>query len=151
MRNKWVLIYGLFLVILFSGMIGFTRHGLQNAPTVYLKIRPVDPRALLMGDYMALVYEVERNTKEPFSLYVGQNGIISTEATDGATPISIPVKQKRSMLTRGRPGTLRVPHQFYFEEGQSKRYERAVYAQMRHLRDGRFLLETLTDENLQPL
>lgn len=149
MRNKWVLIYGVLLVVFFGGMIGYTNYALARAPRVYFKIRPRDPRALLLGDYMALSYEVEDKITAPYLFYVGPDGIVTTEPGEQTVAISIPVARKRT--ARWRPGVLRVPHQFYFEEGSAARYANAVYAQMRHLPDGRFLLENLTDENLQPL
>lgn len=119
-----------------------TQRALQGARVVYFKTAPVDPRALLSGDYMELAYDFEqapRKEKKDLTLYVNDRGVAS--ASGAGEPLAVRAAGRR----------YRVPHEFYFQEGAGKRYERAPYAKMAVLPNGSFILLGLTDENLNLL
>ena len=144
MRAKIFLGVAFVLAIGLGGYAWHTQTARQSAPVVYFKIAPVDPRALLSGDYMALFYDVERALADraqqgSVTFYVAPNGVVQAERTE--RPVTIDVLDRR----------LRLPHQFYFQEGTGRKYETAVYAKMRRLPGGRFVLNALTDENLKEI
>lgn len=60
MKNRallfWTLVAAQALFLL--GWAGYHEWVRQNAPTILLKVRPVDPRDLMRGDYMILGYDV---------------------------------------------------------------------------------------------
>lgn len=135
-----------FCACLLAGVLGGyawnTHRVLSYARIVYFKIAPVDPRALLAGDYMTLTYEVEGSRwghKQPLTVYIGPDHIARKEGP--GVPLVIKARGLR----------YRLPHQFYFQEGTGKQYEKAAYAKMALLPDGSFLIRRLTDENLRPV
>ena len=144
MRAKIFLGVASGLAVLLGGYASYTQAARKSAPVFYFKIAPADPRALLSGDYMALNYDVKRgllheNDRKTVTFYALPNGVVQTEKTD--QPVEIAYRGRR----------LKLPHQFYFQEGTGKKYETAVYAKMRRLPDGRFLIEALTDEQFNEI
>jgi uncharacterized membrane-anchored protein len=162
MRTK---LFFLLTVLTAAGMGAFgayTHIAIQKAPRYFFRMRPVDPRALLMGDYMRLSYEIANGTDtDTLRVYVGENNVVTREKTEGAAFFDIPVKIKSGGKDRERrtlraggwrsPATLRLPYQFYFEEGQGEKYNKAQYVQLARTPDGRFFVTALADENLQIL
>lgn len=67
MKNRallfWTLVAAQALFLL--GWAGYHEWVRQNAPTILLKVRPVDPRDLVRGDYMILGYDVSTVPKPP--------------------------------------------------------------------------------------
>lgn len=61
-RKHWLILSALALSILQIGFLGWIIAGraaiLQNGAEAVLKVRPVDPRDLLRGDYVVLSYEI---------------------------------------------------------------------------------------------
>lgn len=150
MRAKWFFIVLLLMALGLASFAAYTHRAVQKAPRYYFRMAPVDPRALLLGDYMRLSYDIARGVKtDSVRVYVGENNIVTTEKIDGAVSFAIPVRQS-GRLRRG-PADLRLPKQFYFEEGQGKKYNAARYVQLARTSDGRFFVTALADENLQPL
>ncbi len=143
MRAKIFVGAALALAVVLGGYACYTHAARQQADVFYFKMAPVDPRALLSGDYMELFYEVETGSrgenKGSVVLYVAQNGVVQTEKTD--RPLVVPTFERR----------LRLPHQFYFQEGTGEKYENAAYAKMLRLPNGRFLIQALTDEKLNEI
>lgn len=163
MRAKWFFLVACVLAGFLGGYAVYTQRALQTAQTVYLKIEPVDPRALLSGDYMQLNYDFERpylaEQGQALVLQVGENKVLylPNEAEDEAQTTQAPATQAD---TPQRPQTVRiktlrasyrVPHQFYFQEGTGKKYENAVYAKAAVLPNGSILLLGLTDKNFNLL
>lgn len=145
MRAKWFLCVACLTAVLMGAYASYTQAARQDAPVLYFKTVPVDPRALFSGDYMALAYEVENNNqydlwgRGALTLYAGENDVVQCEKTDRV--VKIPFYD----------GSLKLPHQFYFEEGTGAKYEGAAYAKMRLLPDGRFLIDGLTDEKFNEI
>ena len=137
MRAKLFLGVSLLLTVLLGGYASYTQAARKNAPVFYFKIAPVDPRALLSGDYMSLSYDIENRSdarENPMLFYAAENGVVQTEKTN--QPVKIAYHGWR----------FKLPHQFYFQEGTGKKYETAVYAKMRRLPHGRSSIDALTDE-----
>ena len=158
MRAKWFFLLASVLTGFLCGYAVSTQRALQTAQTVYLKIEPVDPRALLSGDYMQLRYDFERWSQagkdQPLLLQMEVSLPSGTEKTadqnTGAknTQNQIQLQTVRIKTLRSR---YRVPHQFYFQEGTGKKYENAAYAKAAVLPNGSILLLGLTDENFNLL
>ena len=144
MRAKLFFLCACLLAGSLGGYAISTQRARTQAHVVYLKIAPIDPRALLSGDYMELSYDFENlsrpwERKESLTLYADKNGVVHVNGT--GKPLTL-----RTHFMR-----YRLPHQFYFQEGQGKKYENAAYAKAAVLPNGSILLLGLTDENLNVL
>jgi len=162
MRAKLFLLVSVLIAAGLGAFAVYTNQAIQKAPRYYFRMRPVDPRALLMGDYMRLSYEVANDVyTDTLRVYVGENNVVTREKTEGAEFFDIPVKVKSGennrnfmVLAHARwrsPAVLRLPYRFYFEEGQGKKYNKAQYVQLARTPDGRFFVTALADENLHTL
>lgn len=60
MRKIYILIVIILLVVGFNWLVIQNEHLLANGKKVLLSLAPVDPRALLLGDYMALDFAINR-------------------------------------------------------------------------------------------
>lgn len=134
--------------------------------SVLLELAPVDPRSLMQGDYMALRYALE----EPLNQMLRKKGQEEQErvrkaryaylAVDGQRRASfvdvgnhLPSEpQQVAVLIRyeahnARPG----PNAFFFQEGTAEQYQRARWGELRVAPDGKALLVTLRDQDLNPM
>lgn len=161
MRAKWFFLLACVLAGFLGGYAVYTQRALQTAQTVYFKIEPVDPRALLSGDYMQLRYDFERpylaEQGQALVLQVGENNVLylpsaaaEDEAQASAAQADTPQRPQTVRIKTLR-SHYRVPHQFYFQEGTGKKYENAVYAKAAVLPNGSILLLGLTDKNFNLL
>lgn len=141
MRNKLFLAVCAGAVLLLAGSVYWIERGLKTADVAYFQTAPVDPRALMMGDYMTLGYDFERTAPEgkDAALYIGSDQKVSAEGPG------------KKITVKYHADRFKIPHQFYFKEGDGDRYARAKYVKMRVLPDGRLLALELTDENLNVL
>lgn len=130
---------------------------LANGRVVYIALKPVDPRSLIQGDYMAVAFDVDRlpaprDVKgDVIALAdVDQRGIARIQglAGPGATPApgQIAVKLRRKSH-RWFVGT----DAWFFEEGRADDFARAKYGRFRVGADGRLLLTALTDADLDAI
>lgn len=125
--------------------------------TVLLDLRPADPRALMMGDFMALRYaeEVQRDLPDDlapsgqFVLTLDENrvGRFSRVAggedlLDGEVRINY-IKQRWG-VTFGAP-------RFYFQNGTAETYEQADYGIFKIAPSGRAILVGLADEDFKKI
>lgn len=142
MRSKLILVYALFLAVAFGAYACYTHCALKTAKTFYLQVAPLDPLALMSGEYMELSYEFERALKKPYpktiTLYINKDGLATWEPTD--TPLVLKTHFNR----------VRIPHQFYFQEKTGRKYEKSArYVQLKQLPDGRIVIGALADKNFQ--
>lgn len=158
-----ILRYGL-IAVSSLGVVGFLGTQIKaleaikkNGQTVLLDLRPADPRALMMGDFVALRYAAERNRDLPkdkellpagqFILLVDENkvGRFSRVATEGkleAGEIKLNYIRQRRGVTFGAP-------RYYFQNGTAKSYEAADYGIFKVSPSGRAILTGLADENFK--
>ena len=130
---------------------------LKTGDEILLSLRPRDPRAFMIGDYMDLTYDIERySTVEGplcMPLAVDELGI--------ARPIPDRVKQgdcsgvpaPAVLVDASAHGfaRLRLPHRFYFEQGLARVYADAAFAVLRCDRNNHCLLQGLADADRRPL
>ncbi len=160
---KWMpLVIALCSCAIFAGLVGRSEHVLRQGQSIYVSLRPVDPRSILQGDYMALDYEL---------------------FTSGALPnaehqSTLPLAYVR-LDTKGRVAETRftphgftqggavhalqlkhVPHsnRFYpaarsylFAEGLASCYSKAAFAEFKVMPSGQSVLASLTDSQLGSL
>lgn len=135
----------------------------RDGTVILLALRPVDPRSLMQGDYMALRFavaeELGRRAREDVGAAAspGEGGFafaslrvdaagVATLAPEGTTgPLRL-----RYRLRGGRPwlGT----NAFFFQEGDAARFAPARYGEFRlDPRTGEAVLVGLRDASLHPL
>ena len=113
MRAKLFLGVSLLLTVLLGGYASYTQAARKNAPVFYFKIAPVDPRALLSGDYMSLSYDIENRSdsrENPMLFYAAENGVVQTEKTN--QPVKIDY----------HGWLFNLPPHFYFQEVPGKMF-----------------------------
>ena len=130
---------------------------LQTGDEILLSLRPRDPRAFMIGDYMDLTYDIERYSPVEgplcMPLAVDELGIarpIPDAVKQGdCTGVSAPavlVDAPSHGFTR-----LRLPHRYYFEQGLARVYADAAFAVLRCDRNNNCLLKGLADADRRPL
>ncbi|GAA5095411.1 GDYXXLXY domain-containing protein [Wohlfahrtiimonas larvae] len=135
------------VVFIFMNIQIFQKETIKKyGERIYFKLAPTDPRAFMLGDYMALNFEhnLRNYSKENTIMFLitlnDQKVVIDAERYVG-TDIQ---PNQRLLLIQDQ---LR-PNRFYFQEGYAKSYESAKYGQFRYLSPQQFLLDGLTDDNL---
>ena len=145
------------IAALFGSQILTLEEIKTEGQTVLLDLRPADPRALMMGDFMALRYaeEVQRDLPDDlapsgqFVLTLDENrvGRFSRVAggedlLDGEVRINY-IKQRWG-VTFGAP-------RFYFQNGTAETYEQADYGIFKIAPSGRAILVGLADEDFKKI
>lgn len=168
-----------FSIALFLIMIGRHEWHLAHSGSIYVKLKPVDPRSILQGDYMALNYQLYLAELPPAMeliedhlpsdaakvYFYNQPSILSYVQLDA---------QRRVIQTRFDPQllndypgasaklVLRNPHNtfeglypaarsFLFAEGLEPCYRNAQFAELKVRENGQPLLVNLVGENLKAL
>jgi uncharacterized membrane-anchored protein len=141
-----------------TGLVIHKERILAAGQPVFLELRPLDPRSLMQGDYMALDYAIERDVhpsersgKLVVELDENNVGTLVGEwsgAELGPRQQLIEYRMiKRRLLTDVRIGA----ETFMFAEGEADRYANARYGELRVSARGEALLVGLADEHLRPL
>ena len=130
---------------------------LRDGTVLRLALAPVDPRALMTGDYMALDYAVAAplarllDGRDGFAVLSrdGQGIGRLVRAQEAAEPRG---QGELALRARSRRGRARIgTDAWYFQEGHAALYEKARFGEFRVGDDGEALLVRLLDESLQPL
>ena len=130
---------------------------LANGRIVYIALRPVDPRSLIQGDYMAVAFNVDRLPAprgisgevmaiadiDDRSIATIQ-GIAAPGVKPQANQIAVKLRQKSHRWFVGTDA-------FFFEEGRADDFAKAKFGQFRLGADGRLLLVAMTDSDLKAL
>jgi len=127
---------------------------------VYLQLRPRDPRDPLLGDYMAVNFQV----CDEIAAVVPKNFDLSTSGKAWVRRDERRVLRFDS-IDEGveKPGLLRIRYsvskrqvsigttKVYFQEGDERRFRNARYGRFKLQDDGRLTWLGFTDENLKDL
>ena len=149
---------------------------LATGRTVMLQLAPVDPRALLQGDYMALRFDVARQVErarykaraEAASANPGTapgerpalDGYLVLELDRDGVAQLVRMQPARTPLNAGETllryrirndQTYIVTNAFFFPEGEAKHFEAARFGELRVSAEGTGLLVRLRDGDLNPL
>lgn len=156
-----------FTVLLLAGMnLSVLRNESlsENGETVLLELAPVDPRALLMGDYMDLQYRIDRDiltlcaacTNREQTGACPEKGTAVVLLDDRKTAVQVlrledgtPLKEGEARLAfRARDRQVRIaPEAFFFQEGHAQAYEQARYGEFRVDEEGNKLLVHMVDKH----
>jgi len=145
------------IAALFGSQIS-TLEGIKSeGEIVLLDLRPADPRALMMGDFMALRYaeEVQRDLPDDlapsgqFILTLDENKVgrfsrVADRDTLSDTEVRINYIKQRWGVTFGAP-------RYYFQNWTAATYEQADYGIFRIAPSGRAILVGLADENFKKI
>ena len=168
-----------FSIALFLIMIGRHEWHLTHSDSIYVKLKPVDPRSILQGDYMALNYQLYFAELSPAmeliedhlpsdtakAYFYNQPSILSYVQLDAQRRVIQTCFDPQ--LLNDYPGAsaklvLRNPHNtfeglypaarsFLFAEGLEPCYRNAQFAELKVRENGQPLLVNLVGENLKAL
>lgn len=170
MKKYFSLILAIATTLFFVGLIAKNEWHLHHSKSIFIELKPVDPRSILQGDYMALAYELNLQSLKALA---GSE----SEALDQVifNHSSVPAKvildsQNRVVRTvldinnsfAGQRLILKNPENrfqalypasrsFLFAEGLAQCYEKAKYAEFKVNTKGEAILFDLRGEGLQPL
>lgn len=130
---------------------------LRDGRIVYIALRPVDPRSLVQGDYMAIAFNTDRlpapreATGEVRALAdIDARSVLTLQSL--TEPGAAPAADQVVVKLRRKSGRWFVGSDaFFFEEGHAHDYVDAKYGQFRLGADGRLLLTRLADKDLRLL
>jgi uncharacterized membrane-anchored protein len=127
----------------------------RSGQTMLLELAPVDPRSLIQGDYMRLRYAMgdaidERRADEQ----IGGRVVVRLDEEDVAEFVRLYdggelADGEHLLRWKYRRRISLGSNAYYFEEGQSKVYERAEYGELKVAEDGSTLLVGLRDGALE--
>ena len=146
-KQNYLLLFAFAVVFIFMNVQIFQKESIKNdGEVIYFKLAPVDPRAFMLGDYMALNFEhnLRNYSDENMQTFIvtlnDQKVVIDAEPYQDTT-----VKDNQRLFKI--QDQLR-PDRFYFQEGHAQSYEEAKYGLFRYVSPSQFLLDDMTDETL---
>ncbi len=156
--STWLVIAGALLVL---GVANFTiwqrQQVVDNGQPILLELRPVDPRSLIQGDFMALAYaesvfppadaRPELPQRGSFIVVLDARNVATfARLDDGGTPGPDEARIRYKLVDR-LGGIKLGAESFFFEEGQAARYASAEYGVLHVDESGNSVLVGLADEN----
>lgn len=158
MRKLYVI---LVLILFFAGYafsVSRMERILTHGDDLLLLLAPVDPRALLMGDYMDLDYMLNRdiwaaNRKSEVS---SGYAVVKAQSAPSSRAVSFVRFDDGAPLAEGEfrlhykirgSRVISAAPAFYFQEGHGRIYESARYGRVKVGKDGKSLLVALCDAN----
>jgi uncharacterized membrane-anchored protein len=162
--RRTIALLGLALILgLANWDIAQKRTIVAEGQILLLELRPVDPRSMLQGDYMALALAKEAMPETttierlPYRgtvvLLLDENRIGRFARLDDGAPL-----REHELRVRYRrhedwfePRLDYGAQSFFFQEGEAELYQDARYALLRVAEDGSTVLTDLADENRVPI
>lgn len=158
--KRGLLLLGNLLLVLAVVNVAIARKELTatEGRRVYLRLRPVDPRSLMQGDYMRLEYAMARAIEG-----------IETWPRDGLLVVRVEPDETATFVRRFAAGEalgadeIRLRYRlrgddvrigsdaWYFEEGQADAWTASRYAELRVDAAGDSVLVNMRDEAFVPL
>ena len=130
---------------------------LEAEYVVFLQLAPVDPRALLQGDYMTLRYALDREVPNSISSGSGVL-VVRLDSKNVAHYVRIyrtgtALADNEILLRYNKVGSrVKVgPDAYFFQEGTASEYNQAEYAELRVDTEGTTILVGLRGENFEVL
>ncbi len=160
--EKALIIASVALVLLVTNFLIFSKERIiRTGKTIYLELAPVDPRALMQGDYMALRFSLAgaiAASQSDAHVHRRKNGQfaqapIVIDARGIATLANPTLSVPDSIRFRWRDGAVWLgTNAFFFEEGSAQRFEIARYGQFKlNPSSGEAVLVALADAQLNTL
>lgn len=127
----------------------------QNGERILIELRPVDPRSLFLGDYIALNYDREALPEKTIEdkgfvvIRLDGDGIVKFVRLAGeAETLAENERLIRYRRTSARWGGYTYGGaRYYFQSGTAERYADAQYGEFRLMPDGWTLLSGLAGED----
>lgn len=153
MKKIFVVLNLLLLMIVFGYSVIKEEKNLKKA-TFYIKTVPIDPRSLIQGDYMVLNYDIAESAR----MEIGniRKGYIRIKINDlkiaefirideeylppSNNEISIQFQKNGSNIDIG-------VNSYLFQEGTGNKFQKAQYAEVIELKNGKLRLKNLLDKN----
>ncbi len=146
-KQNYLLLLTFAVIFIFINVQIFQKEAIKNnGEVIYFKLAPVDPRAFMLGDYMALNFEHNLHNYSDHNMQVFIVTLNDQKIAIDAQPYQNGVIQENQRLFEIQD-QLR-PDRFYFQEGHAKSYEQAKYGLFRYVSSSQFLLNNLTNESL---
>lgn len=146
-KQNFLLLFAFMVVFIFMNVQIFQKETIKtHGEAIFFKLAPVDPRAFMLGDYMALNFEHNLQNQSPNTLQTfiitldEQKVVVHSEPYQGGS-----VNNNQRLLDI--QDQLR-PDRFYFQEGHAQFYDNAKYGLFRYISPKEFLLDQLTDDKL---
>lgn len=157
-RYKWILIVLnlLILLVYFNFSVSKKERILKDGRLILLELAPVDPRSLMQGDYMSLSYaiaDLESDKKIPKRGFC----VIKLDSNQVAKRVRFqkektPLSQSEHLIEYTAPNEWSVnigAESYFFQEGETEKFEKAKYAGIRIDKHGNSLLVGLYNEKLK--
>jgi len=120
---------------------------------VLLELEPVDPRSLIQGDYMRLLYAIEnapvqaKQKRGYLVVRLDTNKVATFKRFYEGEPLA--PEERLLHYHRKYSGIQIVPNSFMFQEGHAGLYERAKYGVFRFSNKDSRILVGLADDKFQ--
>ncbi|WP_192455646.1 GDYXXLXY domain-containing protein [Acinetobacter oleivorans] len=170
MKKYFSLILALVTLLIFVGLVAKNEWHLHHSKSIFIELRPVDPRSILQGDYMALAYELNLQSLKALAgsesealdqvifnhssvqakvILDSQNRVVRTilDNNNSFAGQSLILKNPENRLQALYPAS----RSFLFAEGLAQCYQKAKYAEFKVNTKGEAILFDLRGEGLQPL
>jgi uncharacterized membrane-anchored protein len=153
---------GALLTLLVANVaIGQKQDLIARGKPVFMALMPVDPRALMQGDYMRLRFAAldahqlplldDLRGKRPHMVVrLDARGVATVQRLHTADQ-ALAVDEMLLELTPKDGAWVVVTDAWFFKEGQGQRWQAARFGEFRVLPDGRALLVGMADAALQPI
>jgi uncharacterized membrane-anchored protein len=130
---------------------------LRSGKEIRLELAPVDPRALMQGDYMALRFSIADAIRKDATTANQSSGraIVRIDARGVAKYVRLDrgealAEGEHRLEFRLRGSDVRIAtNAYFFQEGTAARFERARFGEFRVNENGTALLANMLDEKLQ--
>lgn len=147
----------IFFLLFYNSQIRSSKQLIENGQEVLLKLRPVDPRSLMQGDYMQLAYDADvypvfksedKLTHGTAILVRGENNVATFSRLDNGAPLK-PEEVKINFIKTINNQVSYGGNRYFFQEGLGNQYESAEYGIFRVSPSGQAILVGLADEGKQ--
>ena len=157
MRKAIAIVAGVLLLAGVNLVVAQRERLLDGGRVVLLELAPVDPRALMQGDYMALEFRVAREASEALGdshdgrlvLALDDRGVARFVRRDDGTPLR---DREVRLRYRVRDGRVKLgSNAWFFEENQGQAFASARFGEFRVSDGGDALLARMRDATLAPI
>ena len=161
MKSKYVgylILINLVLVLFFFNKdVMHKEDTLQNGQLILLKLRPLDPRSLMQGDYMRLRYRITSNI---YYDDIPKRGYLVLSVDENKVGHKIrfqkdinPLQKDEQILHYyyGERAPVLGAESYFFEEGSGSKYDSAAYGGIITDQDGNGILTGLYDKDFKKI
>lgn len=153
-KLQWSVILLNFIIVLvvFNKSVADKEKTLASGELILLRLAPVDPRSLMQGDYMRLNYDITARMPDLDSLPKRGYCVVTLDSVGVAQLVRTqPTLSPRTAgeyfiaYTRDDWSLDIGANSYFFQEGQSEKFDRAAYGGLRNDREGHSILVGLYD------